>query len=206
MSRFKTITREDLRKNNGSGVLNLYVWLPETWEGTVVDILKLEHCPARDRVWAVLHKRLVDDRVLRLFACACARETIIPERLQHDYLVRGLSDFALSQTVLDICERYARGKASLSELKSAGVFAGLSMSVYLVDIEWAAIRAVTAPDAVAGATIAASMSALAASIRNGGDSMARISAEIERWESHVAKLLALLAETDQPVQLSACGA
>lgn len=49
-------------------------YLPETWRGTALDILHVEECPAKDRLWVVLNQNWIDDLTLRRFAVWCARQ------------------------------------------------------------------------------------------------------------------------------------
>ena len=43
-------------------------YLPEDWQGTALDILKVTDCPAQDRLFVVLQEGWIDHKILRLFA------------------------------------------------------------------------------------------------------------------------------------------
>lgn len=82
-------------------------YLPEDWQGTVSDLLKVEDCPESDRIWVAV--RLIDSKTAHLFAVWCAREALalVP------------SPDPRSLAACDVAERYARGQATIDELKVA---------------------------------------------------------------------------------------
>jgi hypothetical protein len=82
-------------------------YIPETWTGTVVDILDLDAVPANDRLWVVLHSEFLPDKLMRLFAVRCARQ------VQH------LLTDERSIRAIDVAERYANGLATDEELTAA---------------------------------------------------------------------------------------
>ena len=84
-------------------------FLPEDWRGTVIDILKVKDCTAKDRMWVVCREELIDARTLRLFAVWCARRAI---------KLIGNPD-PRSVNACDIAERYANGDATDQELAAA---------------------------------------------------------------------------------------
>jgi hypothetical protein len=197
MQALQRYTREDLRPTDDTGWLRLYGLLPQEWEGTVDDVLRLKDIPAHDRVWTVLHKRLVDDRVLRLFACACVQKMIVPQYLESESVVSGQSDLSLCESILEICERYARGDASKNELEAARIFANHGSNVYLGHCFWLALEGATQPDAVTAALIAVSMTAISARLhaaRHDDNESAEDSADEQSWQFAAEKLLALLLE------------
>ena len=51
-------------------------YIPEDWQGTAIDILQIDDCPPKDRLWVVLRDEWIDDRTLRLFAVWCARQSL----------------------------------------------------------------------------------------------------------------------------------
>ncbi len=77
------------------------------FNGTILDILKDERIPAKDRIWAATSKGILDDRTLRLFACKCVRE------------VWHLLTDERSRKAVEVAERYAEGKATDDELAAA---------------------------------------------------------------------------------------
>jgi len=48
--------------------------LPESWSGTVLDILDHATIPAPDKLWVVLRTELVSEKLMRVFAVWCARQ------------------------------------------------------------------------------------------------------------------------------------
>src|SRR4051812_34299604 len=52
-------------------------YLPEAFRGTAIDILENDAIPAQDRLWVVLRTALVSEKLMRLFAVWCYRQTLI---------------------------------------------------------------------------------------------------------------------------------
>jgi len=102
----KTHTIADVRRNGNFYKFPNYV--PETWSGTLIDMLSVTNVPAEDRIWAVTG--LLDDRTNRLFAIWNARTAI--ERYDHAPDPRSI-------TACDVAERYANGQATADELAVA---------------------------------------------------------------------------------------
>ena len=136
---------EDIRKLNPCYDPNRY--LPEDWEGSVSDILRLEDCPAEDRIWVAV--RLIDEKASRLFAVWCAREALA--------LVTTPDPRSLA--ACDVTERYARGEASIVELEKASAAAAAAANAAYAA---AATNAAYAAYAAAAATNAAYAAANAA--------------------------------------------
>ena len=88
-------------------------FLPEDWTGTVIDILNLNDCPAKDRLWVVLREQFIDAKTLRLFAVWCAREAL--------KLIK--KPDARSIEACNVAERYANGEATDAELFDASAAA-----------------------------------------------------------------------------------
>lgn len=84
-------------------------FVPEGWTGTALDILKIDACPAEDRLWVVLRRGWIDDRTLRLFAVWCAREA---QKRVNNPDPRSIA-------ACDTAERYAFGGATSQELNAA---------------------------------------------------------------------------------------
>lgn len=84
-------------------------YLPETWRGTVIDILKLEQVPPEDRLWVVLREDLLSAKTLHLFAVWCAREA----------LKRVKDPDPGSLAACEVAERFAHGQATLDQLRIA---------------------------------------------------------------------------------------
>jgi len=101
----KTLTIADIR--NLRPCHDPIKFLPETWSGTIIDILDIKECSFEDRLWVILHTEFVSDKLMRLFAVWCARQ------VQH------LMTDARSITALDVAEKFANGLATKDELFAA---------------------------------------------------------------------------------------
>lgn len=75
--------------------------------GTILDILKDDRIPAKDRIWAATRQGILDHKTLRLFACKCVRE-----------LWHLLAD-ERSRRAVEVAERHAVGEATDEELAAA---------------------------------------------------------------------------------------
>jgi hypothetical protein len=87
----KTLTIADIR--NLRPCYDPIKFLPETWSGTIIDILDIKECSFEDRLWVILHTEFVSDKLMRLFAVWCARQ------VQH------LITDARSIVALDVAEK-----------------------------------------------------------------------------------------------------
>ena len=104
----KIKTMEDLRKHKPCYDPARY--LPENWQGTAVDLLRLDACPAKNRIWMVTRLGLFfTDKQLRLFACDCAERAL--------KLIKTPDERSVD--AVKIAKRYAEGKATKDELKAA---------------------------------------------------------------------------------------
>ena len=101
----KTLTIADIR--NLRPCHDPIKFLPETWSGTIIDILDIKECSFEDRLWVILHTEFVSDKLMRLFAVWCARQ------VQH------LMTDARSIVALDVAEKFANGLATKDELFAA---------------------------------------------------------------------------------------
>jgi len=72
--------------------------LPESWQGTALDILNDNRILFRDRLWVIMRTDLVSERLMRRFAVWCARQ------VQH------LMDDERSIHALDVAEAYAENR------------------------------------------------------------------------------------------------
>jgi len=72
-----------------------------------LDILQDNRIPDEDKIWAATRQGILDEKTLRLFVVACARE------VQH--LVKD----ERSIKALNVAERYAHGKATMKDLAAA---------------------------------------------------------------------------------------
>jgi hypothetical protein len=140
------ISNEGERKHPGG-------FLPEGWAGTVLDILRIDACPAIDRLWVVCHEGWIDNRTLRLFAVWCARQAL------------ALIDHPDPRSVsaVDTAERYANGQATDEERAAAWAAAGDAAWDAAGAAAWAAGAA--ARDAARAAAGAAAWDAAGAAAR-----------------------------------------
>jgi len=72
--------------------------LPESWQGTALDILNDDSIPFKDRLWVIMRTDLVSERLMRRFAVWCARQVqhlMVDERSIH---------------ALDVAEAYAENR------------------------------------------------------------------------------------------------
>jgi hypothetical protein len=119
-------TIEDLRKF--SPCYDPTKYLPENWQGTVIDILNVTDCPTEDRLWVVLRKEFMTDKQLRLFAVWCARQALA---------IPGNESEVCSNTC-DVAERYANGEATKEEFAAARDAARAAARDAALDAAWAA--------------------------------------------------------------------
>src|SRR5574343_1418068 len=92
--------------------------------GTILDILQDERIPADDRKWAATRKGILDDKTLRLFACACVRE------------IWHLLTDERSRNAVEVAERYAHGQATDEELTASGDAAWYAANNASGDAAW----------------------------------------------------------------------
>ena len=140
-------------------------YLPEDWQGTALDILKVGGCPPQDRLWVVLRNDWIDDRTMRLFAVWCARQA----------LALVVNPDPRSVAACDVAERYANGQATDKELAAAR------------DAAWDAAR-----DAARDAAMAAAWDAARAAARAAVWAAARAAVWAAAWAAQVAYLIDML--------------
>jgi hypothetical protein len=80
---------------------------------SLVEFLRAEHIPPRDRLWVALHRELLSDRLMRLFACDCAERALIRER------EAGVEPDERSWNAVAVARWYAVGEATDEELEAA---------------------------------------------------------------------------------------
>jgi len=103
-SKLPTITVADIR---GWGpCYDPTEYVAEDWHGTALDVLRIDKCPAEDRLWVVLREKCISTKILFLFAIWCTRRTLV-------WL--GNIDL-LSVNFCDIAEKFVNGGATLEEL------------------------------------------------------------------------------------------
>ena len=151
----QTFTIDDIRSWNPCYDPTRY--LPADWQGTALDILTVEDCPARDRLWVVIRNECIDECTLRLFAVWCARQAL------------ALIDNPDPRSVaaVDMAERFANGEATSEELAAA----------------WAAAwdASVAASAAASYAANAAARDAARAAAEDAARAAAEAAAEAAAW-------------------------
>jgi len=80
---------------------------------SAMEILDAKQIPLGDRIWVVLHKEIISERDMRLFACACAERALKRERKAgHDPDPRCWNAVKVSRL-------FANGMATAKELATA---------------------------------------------------------------------------------------
>jgi hypothetical protein len=133
----KQFTIADIRKWNPCYDPSKH--LPETWQGTALDILNDNRIPFQDRLWVIMRKDLVSEKLMRQFVVWCARQV---QRLMRD---------ERSLHALEVAEAYAEYrwlindadyvKAWEYELAAAGDAAWVAADVAIGIAAWDAARA-----------------------------------------------------------------
>ena len=98
-------------------------YIPENWQGTLVDILKIDEWRPQDRLWVVT--KLLDDKTNRLFAVWCAREAL---KLVDNPDKRSIE-------ACDVAEKFANGEASKEELAAARAAAWAAATAWDADAD-----------------------------------------------------------------------
>ena len=122
-------------------------YLPESWQGTALDILNKKRIPFKDRFWVIMRTDLVSEKLMRKFAVWCARQVqhlMVDERSIH---------------ALDVMEAYAENRwliddpeyvmAWEDELAAARIEAWKAVKVAAGIGAWTAAEAVEAAARVA---------------------------------------------------------
>jgi hypothetical protein len=78
-------------------------YLAETWRGTALDILNDSRIPFKDRLWVIMRKDLVSEKLMRRFAVWCARQ------VQH------IMTDKRSLHALDVAEAYVENRWLLDD-------------------------------------------------------------------------------------------
>jgi hypothetical protein len=126
-------------------------YIPETWKGTILDILQLPNVAPAEKLWVAY--RVLDDKTLRLFAVACARRA----------LGRITKPDPRSLIAVNMAEAYAHGRATKGELALAFAAAYAAAVTAAAAAAYTAAAADTAyADTAYAATAAADVAADAA--------------------------------------------
>ena len=159
-------------------------YLHEGWQGTALDILAVEECPAVDRLWVVLREESIDAQALRMFAVWCSRQALA---LIDDPDPRSVA-------AVDMAERFANGEATSEELAAAWAAAWDAASAAAWAAAWAA-GSVAARDAARAASAAASYAArdaASAAASYAARDAARDAASAAAWDAQVGHLHEML--------------
>jgi hypothetical protein len=103
----KIITYQDIVNMNPCSAHRPSKYISEDWTGTALDVLDLPNVAPTEKLWVL--RKVLDDKILRLFAVACARRA----------LARIVKPDTRSLIAVNIAEAYANGRASKEELATA---------------------------------------------------------------------------------------
>jgi hypothetical protein len=112
-------------------------YLAETWQGTVLDILNNKRIPFKDRLWVIMRKDLVSEKLMRRFAVWCARQ------VQH--LMRD----ERSLYALDVAEAYAENRWLLDDEEHVKAWESKRAAAWVAALDAAEAAALDAADAAA---------------------------------------------------------
>jgi hypothetical protein len=167
-----TFTIDDIRAFRPKPCYDPSRYLPEGWSGTALDILAVEECPAKDRLWVVLRAKCIDSAVLDEFARWCALSVAhlwdMPDVVRR-FLETGDESIRAAARVAARDAAWARDTA--------------------MDAAWVAAR-VAARDAARARAVAWSASWVAA--RDAAMDVARDAARDAAWDAQAAKLREML--------------
>ena len=82
-------------------------YLPLNWEGSSVDLLRMEKIPAKDRLWVVVRHELLTYMQLKLYGLKVAQDC-----------ASNTTDARVNDC-LKVVEKYLNGDATLKELQEA---------------------------------------------------------------------------------------
>jgi hypothetical protein len=119
-------------------------------EITLIEFLKNEEIPPKDKVWVVVRNEFFSDKELRLLACDIAEKALTQHRVTD----------TRSWNAIKVSRNFANGKATKEELaaaRSAADAAVWSAAVGAHDAAWAAARSARAATCAARAADAAAI-------------------------------------------------
>jgi hypothetical protein len=84
-------------------------YLPDEWQGTVVDVLRADQVPPMYRIWFAVQPEVLNPQMARLFAVWCARQAL------------GMIENPDSISVMacNVAEKYAKGESPQNALATA---------------------------------------------------------------------------------------
>jgi hypothetical protein len=148
----KQITYQDIMNMNPCSSHTPSKYIPVTWTGTILDILKLPNVAPTEKLWVAY--KVLDDKTLRLFAVACARRA----------LSRVENPDARSLVAVNLAEAYVHGRCTAEELSAAkqGAYTAYTAAAAAAAADAAAYTAAAADAHTAAYTAAAAAAADAA--------------------------------------------
>jgi hypothetical protein len=143
------LTYQDIVNLNPCSAHHPSKYIPDTWSGTICELLELPNVAPTEKLWVAY--RVLDDKVLRLFAVDCARRALT--RIPHPN--------PRSVAACNVAERYAYGQATAEELRLAASAAADAAytAAYAAAAYAAAAPAYAASDVAAAAASAAAIAA-----------------------------------------------
>jgi len=163
-------------------------YIPITWTGTIIDILRLPNVAPTEKLWVAY--KVLDDKTLRLFAVDCARRA----------LGRVAKPDIRSLIAVNMAEAYAHGRCTAEELQATRQAADAAATAtraaaYAATATRAAAYAAAAAvvDAAAyAATAAAVVDATAAATRAAAYAVDTVTARKQERETQIVELIRLI--------------
>jgi len=123
--------------------------LPESWQGTALDILNDDSIPFKDRLWVIMRTDLVSERLMRRFAVWCARQVqhlMVDERSIH---------------ALDVMEAYAENRWLINDAEYAEAWEDERAAAWATerDLSWSITEVTARTSARASAEVSARVAA-----------------------------------------------
>jgi len=169
-------------------------FLPADWKGNAIDILNVKKCPAKDRLWVVLHENIIPIETMVSFACWNARQGL---------RVSGQNDERCLKAI-KLAEKWVKDKTKVSsqELRfaAAAAAAAYAAAAAAAAADAAAYAAAAAADAAANAADAAADAAAAAAdaAANAADAAAdaAYAAREQMRQKQIKRLITMLKKLD----------
>jgi len=174
-------------------------YLPEGWKGSVKGILRHRDIPAKDKLWVVLRKDLIDDKTLRLFAVACARRALTripdpdPRSIFACDVAERVANGIATRKELALAYTYATDAATTAYATAAAAAYATAAAAYTADaVAYTADAARAAADAAAYTTYTAAAAAAAGSAAYAAADYDAADAAERQWQ--INHLIAMLEE------------
>jgi len=152
-------------------------YIPITWTGTIIDILRLPNVAPTEKLWVAY--KVLDDKTLRLFAVDCARRA----------LGRVAKPDIRSLIAVNMAEAYAHGRCTAEEMRVArqGSYAAADAAASYATASYAA-------DAYAAANYAAASYTTASYAADAAAADAAAYARKQECETQIVELIRLIEE------------